>query len=78
MRVEKEVKKIIPILEKRISYRVVKKISDFLQEEFYPPQSMFREEFLQEVKEARMEARMGKLIDWKELQKSWKKSHEKI
>ena len=39
---------------------------------------MFREEFLQEVKEARMEARMGKLIDWKELQKSWKKSHEKI
>ena len=37
MRVEKEVKKIIPILEKRISYRVVKKISDFLQEEFYPP-----------------------------------------
>ena len=55
---EKKIRKIIPVLES-ISYKVVRKISQVLHEEFYSPEFMFRDEFIKEVKEVMKEVKKG-------------------
>jgi hypothetical protein len=65
-------------IEMAIGYKVVRKISQILHEEFYPPEFMFRKEFIKEVKDALKEVKKGKLLSWKDLQKEWKKEYGKV
>jgi hypothetical protein len=76
--IEKQVAKIMPEIEERVAYKIARKIADILHEEIYPPESMFRKEFIKEVKEALKEVKSGKLITKEKLEKIWKKEHGKI
>jgi len=49
------IKRLAPRLEERITYNVIQSIVETLEESFYPPEDMIREEFIQEVKEAEKE-----------------------
>jgi hypothetical protein len=68
-KVEEEIMKIIPKVEEKIAYRIVRRMVDIIHEEIYPPESMFRKEFIKEVKEALKEAKAGKLHEMKEFEK---------
>jgi hypothetical protein len=46
--------------EEKIRYRVVRSIINALEEQFYPPEEMFREEFVKSVEEAEKEIKEGK------------------
>ena len=50
------VERLAPRIEERIRYRVVRSIIDALEEQFYPPEEMFREEFVKSVEEAEKES----------------------
>ncbi len=47
-------------LEERITHKIVKRITDVLEEEFYPPEEMIREEFIKEVEAAEDRIKQGK------------------
>lgn len=47
-------------IEERLKYRIVQSIIDALEEQFYPPEGMIREEFIKEVEEAEKEIKKGK------------------
>ncbi len=66
---EKLVEQIIPEIEERIQYKVVRSIIDALEEQFYPPEEMIREEFVKRIKEAEKEA--GKVFKDKEELKAY-------
>jgi len=68
-KVEEEIMKIIPKVEEKIAYRIVRRMVDIIHEEIYPPESMFRKEFIEEVKEVLKEAKAGKLHEMKEFEK---------
>ena len=53
---EQLVERLAPRIEERIRYRVVRSIIDALEEQFYPPEEMFREEFVKSVEEAEKES----------------------
>lgn len=57
---EKLIERLVPKIEERIRYRIVRSIIKVLEEEFYPPEEMFREEFIESVKEAESEIKEGK------------------
>ncbi|VVB60529.1 Uncharacterised protein [uncultured archaeon] len=54
----------IPELEKRledkITHKIIKRITDVLEEEFYPPEEMIREEFIKDVEAAQNRVKHGK------------------
>ena len=53
--VERVASRIESRIEERIKYSVVRSIVDALEEEFYPPEEMFRDEFVKRVEEAEKE-----------------------
>ena len=53
---EKLLEQILPEVEERVQYRIVRNIIDTLQEQFYPPEEMIREEFIKSVEEAEKES----------------------
>ena len=53
---QKLVERLAPIIEERIRYRIVQSIVDALEEQFYPPEEMLREEFVKRVEEAEKES----------------------
>jgi len=64
---EKElVERLVPRIEERIRYRVVRSITNALEEEFYPPEEMIREEFIKSVEEAEKRVKEGKAISFKD------------
>ncbi len=58
------IKQIAPKIEERIKFEVVKTITDALEEQFYPPEEMIREECVKEIEEAEKEK--GKVFSNKE------------
>ncbi|MBA7512267.1 hypothetical protein ES705_04271 [subsurface metagenome] len=63
---EELVERIVPKIEERIKYRIVRSIIDVLEEQFYPPEEMFREEFIERVKEAEKRVKEGKARSFKD------------
>jgi len=57
---ERLIERLAPRLEERMRYRVVESIIDTLEEEFYPPEDMIREEFIRKVEEAEQRVREGR------------------
>ena len=57
---EQLVERLVPRIEEKIRYRVVRSIINALEEQFYPPEEMFREEFVKSVEEAEKEIKEGK------------------
>ncbi|MFZ2071236.1 MAG: hypothetical protein WAV32_06540 [Halobacteriota archaeon] len=53
---EQLVEQLAQRIEERIRYKIVKSIIDALEEQFYPPEEMFREEFVKSVEEAEKES----------------------
>lgn len=53
---EELVERLAPRIEERIRYKIVRSIIDALEEQFYPPEEMFREEFVKSVEEAEKES----------------------
>ncbi len=53
---QKLVERLAPKIEERVRYKVVRSIIDALEEQFYPPEEMFREEFIKSVEEAEHES----------------------
>jgi len=49
---EELVGRLAPKIEERIRYKIVRSIVDALEEQCYPPEEMFREEFIKRVEEA--------------------------
>jgi len=52
---EQLVERLVPRIEEKIRYRVVRSIINALEEQFYPPEEMFSEEFVKSVEEAEKE-----------------------
>ncbi len=50
---EKLIAELAPEIEARIEHRIIRKIVDTLEEEFYPPEESFKKEFVKEVEAAR-------------------------
>jgi len=63
---EQLVERLAPRIEERIRYRVVRSIINALEEQFYPPEEMFREEFIERVKEAEKRVKEGKARSFKD------------
>jgi len=66
------VERLAPRIEERIRYRVVRSIIDALEEQFYPPEEMFREEFVKSVEEAGKES--GRIFKGREELKEYLES----
>ena len=62
---EKLIEKLAPKIEERIRYRIVRSIIKVLEEEFYPPEEMFREEFIKRVEDAEKRVKEGKAKSFK-------------
>ncbi|MFV9677654.1 MAG: DUF2683 family protein [Methanosarcinales archaeon] len=54
------VERLAPLIEERIRYKIVRSIIDALEEQFYPPEEMFRAEFVKRVEEAEKRVKEGK------------------
>jgi len=52
-------------MERRLSYRVIRSIIDTLEEEFYPPEEMIREEYIGSVKEAEKRIKKGQCLSFR-------------
>jgi lipoate-protein ligase A len=63
---QKLVERLAPILEERIGYRILRNIIDALEEQFYPPEEMIREEFVKSVEEAEKRVKEGKAKSFKD------------
>ncbi|NKQ39872.1 MAG: hypothetical protein HF967_10535 [Methanosarcinales archaeon] len=57
---EQLVERLVPIIEERIKYRVVKSIINALEGQFYPPEEMIKEEFIKNIKAVEQEIKEGK------------------
>lgn len=64
---EKLIEVIIPEIEERIQYKIVRNIIDALEEQFYPPEEMIREEFIKSVEEAERRVKEGKATSFKDV-----------
>ncbi|RCV66002.1 hypothetical protein C5S53_00830 [Methanophagales archaeon] len=62
---EQLVERLAPRIEEKIRYRVVRSIINALEEQFYPPEEMFREEFVKSVEEAEKRVKEGKARTFK-------------
>ncbi|MEM2726942.1 MAG: hypothetical protein QXV61_01625 [Archaeoglobaceae archaeon] len=47
-------------VEEKIRYRIIRSIIEALEEEFYPPEDLFSDEFVKEVELAEKEVKEGK------------------
>ena len=63
---EELVERLAPRIEERIRYKIVRSIIDALEEQFYPPEEMFREELIERVKEAEKRVKEGKARSFKD------------
>lgn len=66
---EKFMERIIPEIEERVQYKIVRNIIDILEEQFYPPEEMIRQEFIERIEEAEKE--VGKVFKDKEELKAY-------
>jgi len=66
---------LIKKVEERVKYKVVQGIIQALEEQFYPPEDMIREEFIKEVENAEKEH--GKVFKNAEELKQYLKNLEK-
>ena len=57
---EQLVERLVPIIEERIKYRVVKSIINALEGQFYPPEEMIKEKFIKNIKAVEQEIKEGK------------------
>ena len=73
--IEKRVEK---RLEERMKYRFFKILSRTIEEEFMPPEEMFKKEFVEETEKILkdMESGKAKTYSLEELEAAWKKEHE--
>lgn len=53
------------LVEERIKFRIVQSIVDTLEENFYPPEEMFKQEFVKSVEEAEKRVKGGKSLKFK-------------
>jgi len=58
--------RLAPRIEERIRYKIVRSIIDALEEQFYPPEETFREEFIKSVEEAEKRVKEGKARSFKD------------
>ena len=70
------VDRIAPMVEERIKYNITKGIIDAIEEQFYPPEEMMRDEFIEEVQKEINETKQGDLLSFEDLQKNYQKEHE--
>jgi lipoate-protein ligase A len=63
---EQLVERLAPRIEERIRYKIVRSIIDALEEQFYPPEEMIREEFIKSVEEAEKRVKEGKAISFED------------
>ena len=56
---EQLVERLAPRIEERIKYSVVKSIINALEEQFYPPEEMIKEEFIKNIKAVEQEIKEG-------------------
>lgn len=66
------IERLIPRIEERVTYKVIQGVIDALEEQFYPPEDMIRQEFIDEIHDAdkRIERGEGKSFnDRNELKK---------
>ncbi|ODS38496.1 hypothetical protein BEH94_08935 [Candidatus Altiarchaeales archaeon WOR_SM1_SCG] len=57
---EQLIEKITPKIEEKVRYDVVQSIIGVLEEQFYPPEEMIREEVIKEIEEVEKEVAEGK------------------
>jgi len=57
---EQLIEKITPRIEEKVRYDVVQSIIGVLEEQFYPPEEMIREEVIKEIEEVGKEVADGK------------------
>jgi len=57
---EQLIEKITPKIEEKVRYDVVRSIIGVLEEQFYPPEEMIREEVIKEIEEVEKEVAEGK------------------
>jgi len=57
---EQLIEKITPRIEEKVRYDVVQSIIGVLEEQFYPPEEMIREEVIKEIEEVEKEVAEGK------------------
>ena len=63
---EQLMERLAPRIEERIRYKIVRSIIDALEEQFYPPEETFREEFIKSVEEADKRVKEGKARSFKD------------
>ena len=63
--VDEMVERLIPRIEERVTYKVIQSVIDALEEQFYPPEEMIREELIDEIhdSEKRIERGKGKTLE---------------
>lgn len=54
------VTKLAPVLENSLRYKIIRSIIDALEEQTYPPEDMFLEDFISSVEEVEKEIEEGK------------------
>ncbi len=59
--------RLAPMMDERIRYNVVRNVTDTLEEQCYPPEEMFREEFIKRVEEAEKRVKEGKVRSFKDV-----------
>ena len=68
--------RIAPMVEERIKYDITRGIIEAIEERFYPPEEMMREEFIEEVQKEINETKPEDLLSFEDLQKNYSKEHE--
>ena len=58
--------RLIPKIEERVTYKVIQRVIDALEEQLYPPEEMIRKEFIRSVKEAEKRVKEGRAIYFKD------------
>jgi lipoate-protein ligase A len=64
---EQFIERVVPRIEERIRHRIIQNIVDALEEQFYPPEEMIREEFIKSVEEAGNRVKEGKAKSFKDI-----------
>lgn len=53
------IERLIPRIEERVTYKVIQGVIDALEEQFYPPEDMIRQEFIDEIHDAEKRIERG-------------------
>lgn len=54
------VMKLAPVLENSLRYKIIRSIIDALEEQTYPPEDMFQEDFISSIEEVEKEIEEGR------------------